>query len=266
VTLHAHVVGDGPALVLLHGFTGSAAAWGTHLDAFAARHRVIAVDLPGHGGSPASPLGLWGVADAVVDTVTRLGVARADWLGYSLGGRVAMHVALRHPERVDRLVLESASPGLDDPAARATRAAADDALADTLERDGLAAFVDRWLAQPLFATQALLPAPVRAAERERRLAASPAGLAAALRAMSVGRQEPLLPRLAGFPRPTLLIAGADDPAYRAHAARLAATLPDAQVAVVAGAGHTTHLENPAAFRAAVDAFLASASRQVSGAA
>jgi len=265
VTLAAHVTGDGPGLVLLHGFTGSAAAWGAHLGAFATGRRVIAVDLPGHGGSPAPDGGLWDVADAVATTVARCGVDRADWLGYSLGGRVAMHVALRHPDRIDRLVLESASPGLDDAAARTARAADDDALADTLERDGLTAFVDRWLAQPLFASQARLPAPVRAAERARRLAASPAGLAAALRAMSVGRQEPLLAWLAHVRRPTLLLAGADDAAYRAHAARMAAVLPDARIVVVPAAGHTTHLENPAAFRAAVDVFLAPASSRAGAA-
>jgi len=265
VTLAAHVAGDGPALVLLHGFTGSAAAWGPLRDAFATDRRVIAVDLPGHGGSPAPDGGLWDVADAVADAVARCGVGRADWLGYSLGGRIAMHVALRHPDRVDRLVLESASPGLDDAAARTARAADDDALADAIERDGLPAFVDRWLAQPLFASQARLPAPVRAAERARRLAASPAGLAAALRAMSVGRQEPLLSCLARLRRPTLLVAGADDATYRAHAERMAAVLPDARIAVVPAAGHTTHLENPAAFRAAVDAFLTPASARAGAA-
>lgn len=265
MTLAVRVAGDGPALVLLHGFTGSAAAWGAHLEAFAAGRRVIAVDLPGHGASPPPVGGLWDVADAVLEAVGRRGVARADWLGYSLGGRVAMHVALRHPDRVDRLVLESASPGLDDAAARAARAADDDALADAIERDGLPAFVDRWLAQPLFASQARLPAPVRAAERARRLTASPVGLAAALRAMSVGRQEPLLSSLAQFRPPTLLLVGADDAAYRAHAARMAAVLPDARIVVVPAAGHATHLENPAAFRAAVDAFLTSASSRAGAA-
>jgi len=266
--LHARVLGDGPALVLLHGFTGDAAAWGEHPQAFAGRHRVIVVDLPGHGASPPPPpaCGLWEIADAVVDAAVRLGGAHGDWLGYSLGGRVALHVALRHPQHVRRLVLESASPGIDAADARAARAAADDDLARVIERDGIAAFVERWLAQPLFATQARLPPAVRAAERARRLAASPPALAAALRVMSVGRQDPLLPRLPELRSPTLLIAGADDPAYRAHAGRMAERLPDARAVVVQDAGHATHLENPAAFREAVGAFLADAPLRVPGAA
>jgi len=258
VRLHVEHRGAGPhALVLLHGFTGTAAAWDDLAPVLASGRRLVALDLPGHGRSDAPPAGadLAAVADAVVATVASAGVERADWLGYSLGGRVALHVALRHPARVDRLVLESASPGLADPAARAARAAADDALADALERDGLAAFVERWLAQPLFATQARLSPAVRARERARRLAQAPTALAAALRATTVGRQGPLLGALATLRRPVLLVAGAEDAPYRAHAAAMAARLPDARVAIVPDAGHATHLENPAAFRAAVEAFL-----------
>jgi 2-succinyl-6-hydroxy-2,4-cyclohexadiene-1-carboxylate synthase len=257
------VRGDGPALVLVHGFTGSTRTWEPFTDALARRWRVVAVDLPGHGRSPVpsrpEDARLPRVADALVAVLDRLGLERADWLGYSLGGRAALHVALAHPARVGRLVLESASPGIADPAARAALAADDEALAASLERDGLAAFVDRWTAQPLFASQARLPADVRARERAGRLAQSAAGLAAALRAMGVGTQEPLLERLPALRAPTLLVAGAEDRAYCEHAAAMAARLPDARTAVVPGAGHTVHLESPAAFWAAVGAFLAGAS-------
>lgn len=258
VTARAVPAGSGPALVLLHGFTGTGAVWAPLHEALGHGRRLVFVDLPGHGAAPPPPAAatLHDVADAVVSAVAAVGVNRADWLGYSLGGRVALHVVLRHPACVARLVLESASPGIADPRARAARADDDDALADAIARDGLAAFVERWTAQPLFAAQARLPAAVREAERLRRLAQAPEGLAAALRVTSVGRQAHLLDRLGAVTCPVLLVAGADDATYRAHAAAMAARLPWARTAIVPSAGHTPHLENPAAFHAAVAAFLA----------
>ena len=88
----------------------------------------------------------------------RLGIARAPVVGYSMGGRVALHLALGAPERVAALVLESASPGIADAAQRAARVKSDEALADDIERLGIEAFVDRWEAQPLFASQSRLAA------------------------------------------------------------------------------------------------------------
>jgi 2-succinyl-6-hydroxy-2,4-cyclohexadiene-1-carboxylate synthase len=253
VTLAAEVRGAGPPLVALHGFTGSAAVWRALTFP---RRRIVAVDLPGHGASPPpSEEGLPETADALVAVLDRLDVRAADWLGYSLGGRVALHVAVRHPERVRRLVLESTSPGIADPVARAARAADDDALAATIARDGLEAFVDRWMAQPLFRSLHRLPPATLARSRALRLANAPAGLAAALRRLSVGRQTPLWDVLGDVRVPTLLIAGADDAQYAAAARAMAERLSHPTVCVVPNAGHTTHLENPAAFTAAVEAFL-----------
>jgi len=251
--LHVEVAGEGPPLVLLHGFTGSSADW----DVSFPGRRTIAVDLPGHGRSPLPPaaMRLPEVAEALVAVLRRLGITCADWLGYSLGGRAALHVALAHPACVGRLVLESCSPGLRDPAARAARAAADAALADALARDGIEPFVDRWMAQPLFASQARLGHAALAQARARRLRNSAAGLAAALRALGTGVQAPLWSRLGEIGVPTLLLAGADDPLYARHAAAMAARLPRATLAVVPEAGHAVHLENPAAFAAAIHAFL-----------
>ena len=255
--LHAEVWGAGPPLVLLHGFTGSIDTWEPARALLGARHRVVAVDLPGHGRSPApSPARrLPDVAGALVAALVRLGIERAAWLGYSLGGRAALHVALAHPARVQRLVLESTSPGIADPRVRAARAAADAELADLLERHGLPAFVERWMAQPLFATQRALDAAVLARERAIRLRHVPAGLAAALRAMGAGVQEPLWERLPALRVPTLLVVGARDHAYRALAAGMAARMPNARTAVVPRAGHAVHVENPVPFWSHVGAFL-----------
>lgn len=260
IALNVEVAGAGRPLLLLHGFTGSTATWAPLGPAWARQSRTIAVDLIGHGRSdaPADPARYrmeHCVADllAVLDT---LGIERADVLGYSMGGRVALHLAAAAPARVSALVLESASPGLADPAERQARRAADAALAATIERDGVAAFVDRWARLPLFASQATLPADVRARLRAQRLQNSPVGLANSLLGMGAGRPAPLWDRLAALTCPTLLIAGALDQKYCDLARAMAAALPAARLAIVPEAGHAVHLERPAAFAEIVPAFLA----------
>jgi 2-succinyl-6-hydroxy-2,4-cyclohexadiene-1-carboxylate synthase len=256
--LHAEVSGDGMPLVLLHGFTGSVATWEPARAVIGTRHRLIAVDLPGHGRSPmpAPCCRLPAVADALVAVLDRLGVERAAWLGYSLGARAALHVALAHPARVERLVLEGASPGIADAGERRARAADDETRAARLERDGLASFVAHWMAQPLLASQHRLDPAVLARERAIRLRQTAAGLAAALRTMGAGTQAPLWERLTTLRPPTLLVAGADDERYAGLAVGMAAVLPDARVAVVPEAGHNVHLENPIPFWSLVCRFLA----------
>ena len=255
----AQVSGQGPPLVLLHGFTGSATAWGELAHRLARHRRVIAFDLPGHGAAPIprdpGNARLPEVAGALVRALTALGVGEADWVGYSMGARTALQVAIEHPEAVRALVLESGSPGIADSVERAARAAADARLADAIERDGLERFVDGWLAQPLFASQASLPEDVRVRERARRLEGRAAGYAASLRAMGTGTQEPLWERLGDVRSRTLLLAGALDVKYCAVAHAMAAALPDARVAIVRGAGHAVHLERPDAWLDAVEPFL-----------
>ena len=150
IEIGAEVFGDGPPLVLLHGFTGSAAAWGDLAHRLAERRRVIAFDLPGHGASPVprdpADARLPQVADALVRALASLGVRDADWIGYSLGARTALHVAVAHPDAVKSLVLEGGSPGIADSVERAARTQADARLAESIERDGLERFVDDWLA------------------------------------------------------------------------------------------------------------------------
>jgi len=255
--LHAEEWGAGTPLVLLHGFTGSASTWEPARALLGARHRVIAIDLPGHGGSPAPApsMRLPDVADALIAVLDRASVRDAAWLGYSLGGRAALHVAAAHPLRVSRLVLESTTPGIADAGERLRRCASDDALAVRIEREGLPPFVERWMAQPLFASQRRLDGTILARERTIRLAQSARGLAAALRALGPGRQTPLWERLPAFGTPTLLVAGADDERYAGIATAMAHRLGNGRLAIVPEAGHAVHLENPVPFWSLVCTFL-----------
>ncbi|MFO7255288.1 MAG: 2-succinyl-6-hydroxy-2,4-cyclohexadiene-1-carboxylate synthase [Bacillota bacterium] len=249
-------------LVLLHGFTGRAAVWRPLLPELARRRRVVAVDLLGHGrsrtvaGRPQPErYRMEAQAEDLLAILDRMGLERVDLLGYSMGGRVALHLALHVPERLGALVLESASPGLASAQERAARVAHDEALAAFLEAAGIRAFVDRWEALPLFATHRRLPRRVWQRQRRLRLLNRPAELAASLRGMGTGAQAPLWDRLARLAVPTRLVVGERDAKFVALARQMAARSPQIQVVTVPGAGHTVHLEQPEAFLQAVLPFL-----------
>jgi 2-succinyl-6-hydroxy-2,4-cyclohexadiene-1-carboxylate synthase len=234
-------------VVLVHGFTQTSASWGPVAERLARRFEVVRVDLPGHGGSGAVRVGF---AEAA-GLVGKAG-GPAAYVGYSLGGRLCLRLALDRPDLVRALILIGGLPGIADAAGRAERRAADERLARRIERDGVAAFLDDWLAGPLFATL-----PAEAAGREERLANTAEGLASALRRLGTGAQEPLWDRLGQLRPPALLVAGERDPKFAGIAMQMAAAIgPAAQVALVPGAGHAAHLERPAATAALLEEFLA----------
>ena len=256
VELNIRRQGSGPALLLLHGFTGSGETW-QPFDW--PGYETIAVDLPGHGESdkPASAqrYRMERCIEDLVALLDELGIERAAVLGYSMGGRVALHLVLHAPERLWALVIESASPGIESEAERAERRRSDGELADSIVRDGVAPFVDRWQAIPLFASQSRLPAHARERLRQQRLRNEPLGLANSLRGLGAGEQEPLYARLHEIATPALVLAGADDAKYRAIAERTAGALPNARLQIVPEAGHAVHLEQPQALSSAVREFL-----------
>lgn len=252
------VRGSGQPLLLLHGFTGRATAWGSHATILARSRRLITVDLPGHGRTArADPdrLTVERTADDLATILQRTDALPADVLGYSLGARIALRLAIAHPSVVGRLVLESPSAGLRTAAERATRRRADETLAARIERDGITAFVDEWERQPIFASHALL-LPARAARlRAMRLANDPRGLAASLRGAGQGAMEPLYDRLGSIAAPTLVIAGALDERGGRRAAEVARAIRGARLEIVPDAGHTPHEEQPGFFRQLVLDFL-----------
>jgi naphthoate synthase len=245
--LSVELAGRGPALLLLHGFTGSAETLRELADALAPSYRTISVDLLGHGNSDAprdpSRYALECSAGDLARELDALGESRAHVLGYSLGGRVGLGLATLRPQRVRSALLIGASAGLADPTERAARVAADEALARELERDGLEPFVTRWMAQPLFASQARLGPEARERAHAQRLLNRPQGLAASLRGLGTGAQPPLHARLAQLDVPLLFVAGAEDAKFARIAAELAATAKRGRAALVPGAGHAVQLEN-----------------------
>ncbi len=259
VSLNVCEAGNGPPLVLLHGFTGSAAQWAPHTAEFGRRFRTIAIDLLGHGQSdcPGDPA-RYRMERCLVDLAAVLDCLRVEktaWLGYSMGGRVALAFALAYPERVRALVLEGASPGIADPGERRERVFGDEAIADRIERGRMEDFADAWMSQPLFASQARLGPAALAAARAERAANNPVGLANCLRGLGTGAQEPLWDRLPEVAIPILLVVGEEDAKFRSIAAAVADRVSHAKVVLIPEAGHTTHLENPPAFRKCVMEFL-----------
>jgi len=227
-----------PDLVLLHGFTQTGRSWQPIGHALAGRYRSASPDLPGHGDfaerRPASFIACDAYLRALTDAPFTL-------VGYSMGGRVALHAALSLGDRVRRLVLVGASPGLADAGARAARAAEDAALADRIEAIGVDAFVREWGAQPLFAGIPRGVADLIDADRRRNTAS---GLAAALRGLGTGGMPPLWERLGELAMPVELVVGERDEKFRGLAAQMAERIADVRVHVVPGAGHAAHLEAP----------------------
>jgi len=276
MTWTVRVAGRGRPVLFLHGFSGSGLSW-AGLGGLGSRVRAIVPDLPGHGGTgweaaagavPGGDAGEAGsgppdrrprasverTADDLAAIVRRLGAERVDVVGYSMGARIALRLAVAHPEALGRLALEAPAAGIADPAARGARAAADAERARLVVSEGIEAFAARWEAEPVLAGEAALPAGVRARQAAIRRSHAPLGLAASLVYGGQGAMEPLHDRLAFVTAPTLVVAGVEDPA-RARAEEVAAAIPGARLVLVPGAGHAPHLERPERFHALLFEFL-----------
>jgi 2-succinyl-6-hydroxy-2,4-cyclohexadiene-1-carboxylate synthase len=229
------------SIVLLHGFSGTRRLWDGVVSLLdRERYRPLALDLPGHGQSAdcERPICFPGC----VETVLAQAPESFALCGYSMGGRVALHVALAAPERVRRLVLVSSTAGIEDPAEREQRRQADARLADRLEARPLEEFIERWRAQPLFAGESL-EAGRLAREDQRRN--RPDALASALRGLGTGEMQPLWDRLAELSMPVSVLVGERDRKFRALGRRMVDRLADGTLLVLDG-GHALALENPAA--------------------
>lgn len=235
LAVHRRGALGGAPIVLLHGFTQNSRCWAPFDAYLGTHHEIVAIDLPGHGDSAGIVSDLEGTAQLVAAVIEPSIV-----IGYSMGGRIALHLALARPELVRGLVLIGATGGIDDPDDRAARRAADDRLADHLSAVGLDTFLDEWLAQPLFAGL-----DDHTAHRDARGDNTAAGLDASLRLAGTGTQEPLWDRLGDLDMPVLVVVGSDDAKFTEIGHRLVTSIgSNASMITIADAGHSAHLERP----------------------
>lgn len=223
-------------------------SWLEVLDRMPPGSRWLLVDLPGHGGSAGEPATMAEASTALVRLWDSLGVQRADLAGYSLGGRLALYTAVAHPERLRSLLTLGAHCGFEGEA-RDQRLRDDLELADRVEAEGMDWFAAHWAALPIFSGLARRGPDVLARLAAMRRRQDPAGIAASLRGMGGAATDPFWDRLVRIDCPATFAAGAEDGRYVEHAHRLLNAVPGSRVALIPGAGHAAHLEQPDAFAA-----------------
>jgi 2-succinyl-6-hydroxy-2,4-cyclohexadiene-1-carboxylate synthase len=245
-SLSYFVVGEGRPVTLLHGFTQSGRSWRELVAKMPEGWKWIVPDLRGHGETQ-----IWKGASCSMDACTQdlvklwdeLEVEKSHLVGYSMGGRLALHIAARRPDRVLSVLTVGAHAGLDEDA-RQGRRQGDEALASRIEKDGVEAFVNYWGSLPLFAGLERRGPSYVAEVRAERLRNHVAGLACSLRGMGAGTMQPLWDDLAHVTFPCTFVAGQLDHGYVASARRLAATVPNGRFEIVPRAGHAVHQERP----------------------
>lgn len=261
-TLHYEATGDrnNPALVFLHGFMGSSADWMEDVvPFFAQQYYCVAVDLPGHGKTATvrrDDYRMEKCAAAVTALLDTLSVSQADLIGYSMGGRLALYMAVNFSGRVGKAVIESASPGLAGETERKARVEQDRKLADRILNTPMQQFLNEWYQQPLFET---MDKASDAYQRmfTRRAGNDPRKLVLSLELMGTGAQPSLWDKLDKIRSSLLLIVGEHDPKFKAIASDMRNQCPVATTAVVEDAGHTVHFDNPDEYIELVRQFLKS---------
>ena len=261
--LHYQLIGQSNArtVVFLHGFLGDCDDWQPVADVLKRSYQCLTLDLPGHGKSCAldsDEFSMERTAQAVVSVLDSLSIDRCDLIGYSMGGRLAYYLLIHHPERFDRAVIESATPGLESELQKVERVKADEALALRLEsldsQSAFEQFLAEWYAQPLF--RSLTAEPCRlTATIDRRKANSPHQLAQSLRLMGTGCMPNLWDKLDRITASLLLIAGEKDDKFRAIVSRASTMCQSSKLAIVEDAGHNVHLEKPESYLKLVSGFL-----------
>ncbi|MBS4208579.1 2-succinyl-6-hydroxy-2,4-cyclohexadiene-1-carboxylate synthase [Bacillus sp. FJAT-50079] len=259
VDYYVEVSGEGPSIMLLHGFTGDVTTWNDLKKILVANYKVIAIDIIGHGQTTApndvEKYDMCQVANDLSCIVDQLDAGQVQVLGYSMGGRLALTFALLFPEKVRGLILESASPGLKTREEREARKDKDELLARRIIKNGMEDFVAYWEQIPLFASQQQLPEKIREQIRGQRLQNSSEGLANSLRGMGTGQQPSFWEDLHKIVCPVLLVCGEDDEKFCTLAMEMEKLLPHAELSTFVGVGHAVHVEEPEKFGTIVREFL-----------
>ncbi len=248
---------NNPAVLLLHGFMGNGNSWNEIIDILQRDHYCITIDLPGHGQSldvEESHYKMPECAKLIFKIIGKLNIDKFSLVGYSMGGRLGLFIALNYPEYINKAVLESASPGLRTEQERVERQKSDGLLALELERAPLADFVEKWYEQPLF--KPLKKDKKRFQELlQNRLVNTPRGLAGSLRFMGLGAQPSLWENLKELKCPTLLIVGDLDAKFHEIAKQMSQQSKKIKVKSIDGAGHNVHFEQPDQYVKALKSFL-----------
>jgi 2-succinyl-6-hydroxy-2,4-cyclohexadiene-1-carboxylate synthase len=240
-------------MLVLHGFTETDLFWCDLLGPLGTGATTDCGLLPGHGWKPCAADTT--LATAAAEFAKKLPDSGGDLLGYSLGGRIALQLAIDHPRRVRRLILVSCMAGIRDEQERARRRERDERLAQILEEDGIGPFLALWEANPVLKTIKPIPHRIEETLRSMRMNQDPLGLASALRTLGVGSMANLWPRLPSIAAKTLLIAGDHDTRYVQAMGEMAKVIPQARFEVVADSGHAVHREQPYVLKKLVSSFL-----------
>ncbi|AND42832.1 2-succinyl-6-hydroxy-2,4-cyclohexadiene-1-carboxylate synthase [Cytobacillus oceanisediminis] len=259
VRYHVDTWGTGFPLLLLHGFTGNSEGWKEFAPFWKDHSKTIALDIIGHGKSGSPPdIGQYQIEEsaAVINSLLeKMGIGKIDVLGYSMGGRLALTFTINYPEKVRKLILESASPGLRTEAERHERRIQDKKLSEKIRQEGIKNFIDYWENIPLFQSQKSLPEKIRTRIRCQRLANSIDGLANSLNGMGTGVQPSWWDELAHLEMPVLLITGNLDQKFCRIAEEMSKILPNVKWKTAEDAGHAIHVEKPELFGTIVSGFL-----------
>lgn len=256
---HVEVYGKGEPVVLLHGFTGSTQTWDQILPLLQNNCQCILVDIIGHGKTDAPTYSylyeMESVGNDIISILDKLLISKTALVGYSMGGRLALSIAVNHPDRISKLVLESSSPGLRSEEERSARKKSDEELAFKIEKYGLDWFIDYWESIPLFQSQKSLALETQTLIRKQRGHNNVIGLANSLRGMGTGSQPSYWDNLLTLFVPVLLICGEIDEKFCFLAVEMEKRLPKSRVEKIKAVGHAIHVEEPKFFGKIVSGFL-----------
>jgi 2-succinyl-6-hydroxy-2,4-cyclohexadiene-1-carboxylate synthase len=259
VRYHVRMCGEGFPLLALHGFTGNGATWFPFCEKWGNHSSLIMPDIIGHGHTE-SPgdyqrYSVEAAANDIRHLLDQMGIEKTDLLGYSMGGRLAVTFAILFPERVRKLVLESASPGLQEKRERSERRTKDGRLANLILEQGIESFISYWESISLFESLEKMPATINEGIRAQRLQNSPTGLANSLIGMGTGSQPSWWDHLGDLSCEVLLITGAEDQKFCRIAEKMESCIRNVLLVTVKGAGHIIHVEQSEKFGTIVSGFL-----------
>jgi 2-succinyl-6-hydroxy-2,4-cyclohexadiene-1-carboxylate synthase len=259
LTYHVEVCGEGFPLLLLHGFTGDSSTWTPFCPVWGKHSKLIIPDIIGHGETELTEdinrFKIESAAEDLIFLLDQLEIEQIDLLGYSMGGRLALTLAIVYPERVRKLILESASPGLKTNEERMLRRMKDEELANFINDRGIVSFVDYWEAIPLFSTMNSLPISIKESIREQRLSNSAQGLANSLLGMGTGSQASWWEKLDLLSCEVLLLTGEKDEKFCKIAEKMVDGMRKASWIVMNDCGHAIHVEQKEKFGTIVSDFL-----------